>query len=162
MIFSRTSLVLQWLLPCTWAGTNLRMKVYLVFKMKYIKYRFLKGIHSVTWNCELDRAFFNYITTGAFTPVGPLLAPVVKQDFQMNWAHLIISKKSTLLKNLPALSYPLTFWTFHLIKVRTGRCGATGGRGCGCGGWNTSSRQVVSKLTKIFECMTLIKTNNCS
>ena len=36
-----------------------------------------------------SRAFFNYITTGAFTPVGPLLAPVVKQDFQMNWALLI-------------------------------------------------------------------------
>jgi hypothetical protein len=45
-------------------------------------------------------AFFNYITTGAFTPVGPLLAPVVKQDFQMNWAILIISKMSTLLKKL--------------------------------------------------------------
>ena len=29
--------------------------------------------------------FLNYITTG----VGPLLAPVVKQDFQMNWALLI-------------------------------------------------------------------------
>jgi hypothetical protein len=28
------------------------------------------------------RAFFNYITTGAFTPVGPLLAPVVKQVFR--------------------------------------------------------------------------------
>jgi hypothetical protein len=40
------------------------------------------------------RAFFNYITTGAFTPVGPLFAPVVKQDSQMNWAILIISKKS--------------------------------------------------------------------
>ena len=42
--------------------------------------------------------FFNYITTGAFThiyaftPVGHLLAPVVKQDFHwiiMNWALLI-------------------------------------------------------------------------
>ena len=33
--------------------------------------------------------FFNFITTGAFTPVGPLLAPVVKQDFQMNWAFFI-------------------------------------------------------------------------
>ena len=30
--------------------SNVRMKVYLVFKMKYIKYRFLKGIHSVTWS----------------------------------------------------------------------------------------------------------------
>jgi hypothetical protein len=38
------------------------------------------------------RAFFNYITTGAFTPVGPLFAPVVKQDSQMNWALLIIRK----------------------------------------------------------------------
>ena len=46
------------------------------------------------------RAFFNYITTGAYTPVGPLLAPVVKHDFQMSWALLIISKKSTLLKEL--------------------------------------------------------------
>jgi hypothetical protein len=35
------------------------------------------------------RAFFNYVTTGAFTPIGPLLAPVVKHDFQMNWALLI-------------------------------------------------------------------------
>ena len=56
--------------------------------------------------------FFNYITTGTFTPVGPLLTPVVKQDFQMNWALLIISKKSILLiekLHLPAFSYPLTF-----------------------------------------------------
>ena len=28
------------------------------------------------------KAFFNVITTGAFTSVGPLLAPVVKQDFR--------------------------------------------------------------------------------
>jgi hypothetical protein len=33
-----------------------------------------------------------YITTGAFTPVGPLFAPVVKQDSQMNWTLLIIRK----------------------------------------------------------------------
>jgi hypothetical protein len=37
------------------------------------------------------RAFFNYITTGAFTPVGPLFA-LCLQDSQMNWALLIISK----------------------------------------------------------------------
>ena len=67
------------------------------------------------------RAFFNYITTGAFTPVGPMFAPVVKQDSQMNWALLIICKKSTLLKklHLPAFSYPLIFSTFHLMKART-------------------------------------------
>ena len=57
-----------------------------------------------------------FITTGAFTPVGPLLAPVVKYNFQMSWALLIISKRLTLLKklHLPALSYPLTFSTFPL------------------------------------------------
>ena len=38
------------------------------------------------------RAFFNYITTEAFTPVVPLFAPVVKQDSQMNWVLLTISK----------------------------------------------------------------------
>jgi hypothetical protein len=51
------------------------------------------------------------------------------EDFQMSWALLIISKlKSTLLKklHLPAFSYPLTFSTFHLIKIRTGREGAKG------------------------------------
>jgi hypothetical protein len=75
------------------------------------------------------RAFFNYITTGAFTPVGPLLAPVVKQDFQMNWALLITSKKPTLLKklHLPSFSYPLTFSTFHLIKVVKGGAKWVGG-----------------------------------
>jgi hypothetical protein len=31
------------------------IQVYLVFKMKYIKYKFLKGIHSVTWNHELEQ-----------------------------------------------------------------------------------------------------------
>jgi hypothetical protein len=69
---------------------------------------------------------FNYITTGALTPVGPLLAPVVKKYFQMSWALLNISKKSFLLKklHLPAFSYPLTFSTFHLIKVRTVKGGA--------------------------------------
>jgi hypothetical protein len=61
----------------------------------------------------MDRAFFNYITTGVYTPVGPLLAPVVKHDFQMSWALLIISKRLTLLKmlHLPVFSYPLTFST---------------------------------------------------
>jgi hypothetical protein len=47
----------------------------------------------------------------------------------MSWALLIISKKSTLLKklHLPAFSYPLTFSTSQLIKVKTGRGGAKGG-----------------------------------
>jgi hypothetical protein len=66
----------------------------------------------------INRAFFNYITTGAFTPVGPLLAPVVKHDFQMSWALLIISTRLTLVEKaayLPAFSYPLTFSTFPLI-----------------------------------------------
>jgi hypothetical protein len=45
-----------------------------------------------------------------------MLAPVVKHDFQMSWALLIISKKSTLKKlHLPAFSYPLTFSTFPRI-----------------------------------------------
>ena len=55
-----------------------------------------KSLHA--WKPFRNRAFFNYITTGAFTPVGPLLAPAVKHDFQMNWALLIISKRLTLLK----------------------------------------------------------------
>ena len=29
-----------------------------------------------------NREFFNYITTGAFTPVGSLLAPAVKHNFR--------------------------------------------------------------------------------
>ena len=80
----------------------------------------------VIFSATPRRALFNYITTGAFTSVGSLFAPVVKQDSQMNWALLIISKKSTLLKklHLPAFSYPLTFSTFHLIKVRTVKGGA--------------------------------------
>jgi hypothetical protein len=87
------------------------------------------------------RAFFNYITTGAFTPVGPLLAPVVKHDFQMNWALLIISKRLTLLKklHLPAFSYPLTFSTFPLIKVSTSRGGTPQ--------FHTPNCQVVGKLS---------------
>jgi hypothetical protein len=73
------------------------------------------------------RAFFNYVTTGAFTPVGPLLAPVVKHDFQMSWALLIISKKSTLKKlHLPAFSYPLTVSTFPQ------GCRNHGYSGCNC------------------------------
>jgi hypothetical protein len=48
--FSCTWLVLQ--LPRTWAGTNLRLKIYLVFKTKYVMYGFPKGIHSVTWKYE--------------------------------------------------------------------------------------------------------------
>jgi hypothetical protein len=39
---------------------------------------------------------FLTITTGAFAPVGPLLAPVVKHDFQMSWVKKFfrnISKK---------------------------------------------------------------------
>jgi hypothetical protein len=108
-----------------------------------------------------SRAFFKYITTGAFTPVCPLFAPVVKQDSQINWALLIISKKSTLLKKLPAFSYPLTFSTFHLIKVRT----VKGGAKRVAGGWvwvlehpqSSGSRQLSNpswigrKETKIFE-----------
>jgi hypothetical protein len=83
----------------------------------------------------------------AFTPVGPLFAPVVKQNSQKNLALLIISRKSTLLKklNLPAFSYPLTFSTFHLIKVRT----VKGGPKRVGGGWvwvlEHPSRQVVGK-----------------
>ena len=90
------------------------------------------------------RAFFNYITTGVFTPVGPLLAPVVKQDFQTNWVPLIISKRLTLLKklHLPAFSDPLTFSTFPLLKL-TGRGGAKRGFWV----WNTPNRQVVCKLS---------------
>ena len=61
-------------------------------------------LENIVFSCEVQpsnytepqlelRAFFNYITTGAFTPVGPLLAPVVKHDFQMNWDLLIILVK---------------------------------------------------------------------
>jgi hypothetical protein len=32
----------QWLLPRTWANTNSILNVYLVFKIRFIKYRFLK------------------------------------------------------------------------------------------------------------------------
>ena len=42
-------------------------------------------------NNTLISAFFNYITAGAFTPVGSLLAPVVKHDFQTSWALLIVT-----------------------------------------------------------------------
>jgi hypothetical protein len=62
--------------------------------------------------------FLNYITTGAFTLVGHLLAPVVKQYFQMSWApfdHLIVKNqtcwKSCMVLHLPAFSNPLTFST---------------------------------------------------
>jgi hypothetical protein len=57
---------------------------------------------------------------------------------------LIISGKSTLLKklHLPAFSYHLTFSTFHLIKVSTGRGGAKRGLWM----WNTPNRQFVGKL----------------
>jgi hypothetical protein len=94
---------------------------------------------------DSHRAFFNYITTGAFTPVGPLLAPVVKHDFQINRALLIISNlKSTLLKmlHLPALSDPLTLSTFPLRKVK-GR----GGSKRELWVWNTPNCQVVGKLS---------------
>ena len=62
---------------------------------------------------------FLTVTTGAFTPVDPLLAPVVKQCFQMSWALLIMNEKVFLLKklHLPALilisSLALTFSTFE-------------------------------------------------
>jgi hypothetical protein len=47
----------------------------------------------------------------------------------MGLALLIVSKMATLLKklHLPAFSYPLTFSTFPLIKVNTGRGGAKRG-----------------------------------
>jgi hypothetical protein len=38
------------------------------------------------WLALTTQGIFNYVTTGAFTPVGPLFAPVVKQDFKMTWA----------------------------------------------------------------------------
>jgi hypothetical protein len=77
---------------------------------------------------------FLTITTGAFAPVGPLLAPVVKHDFQMSWALLIISKRLTLLKKLylPAFSYPLTFSTFPSYKSPP-QAAAELKLGCGCG-----------------------------
>jgi hypothetical protein len=82
--------------------------------MRYLLNKFITWAELVRpTDCTANvRAFFNYVTTGAFTPVGPLLTPVVKQDFQMNWALLIISKKSILLTenlHLPAFLYPLTF-----------------------------------------------------
>jgi hypothetical protein len=95
---------------------------------------FLKGLRSVVWTLSP----FNYITTGAFTLVGPLLAPVVKHDFQMaGWALLIITKKLTLLKilDLPTFSYPLTFFTFHL---KTSEQGVMALKGV-CGGTHTPS-----------------------
>ena len=56
-------------------------------------FHFLKRRGGKIYSEVQGRAFFNlYITTGAYTPVGPLFAPVVKQDSQMNWALLIISK----------------------------------------------------------------------
>jgi hypothetical protein len=73
------------------------------------------------------RAFFNEITTGTFTSVGPLLSPVVNHDFQMNWALLIISKRLSLLKKL------------HLLS--TGRGSAKRGLWV----WSTPNRQVVGK-----------------
>ena len=90
---------------------------------------------------------FLTIATGAFAPVGPLLAPVVKHDFQMSWALLIISKRLTLLKKLylPAFSYPLTFSTFPLIKVSTSR----GETESGLWVWNIPNCQVVGKLSNL-------------
>ena len=72
-----------------------------------------------------------------------MLAPVVKHDFQMSWALLIISEKSTLLKKLrlPAFSYHLTISIFHLIKVGTGRGGAKRGLWV----WNIHNPQFVGK-----------------
>jgi hypothetical protein len=64
-----------------------------VAQLTDLKWKLDSANRSINWPVTIaDRAFFNYITTGAFTPVGPLLAPVVKQDFQTNWALLIISK----------------------------------------------------------------------
>jgi hypothetical protein len=59
----------------------------------------------VIFSATPRRALFNYITTGAFTSVGSLFAPVVKQDSQMNWALLIISKKSTLLPKAASVCF---------------------------------------------------------
>jgi hypothetical protein len=77
----------------------------------WIKRRFSSG---VIFGIASPRAFFNYITTGAFTPVGPLFVPVVKQDSQMKWALLIISKKLTLLKKL----HPACFLiSSHILDI---------------------------------------------
>jgi hypothetical protein len=62
----------------------------------------------------INRAFFNYITTGAFTPVGPLLAPVVKHDFQMSWALLIISKRLTLLEKAVSACFLISS---HILEI---------------------------------------------
>jgi hypothetical protein len=91
---------------------------------------FLGLLHSIPYFfCVYVAGHFsvNYITTGEFTPVGPLLAPVVKHDFQMNWALLIISKRLILLKmlHLPSFSYPLTFSTLipsYKSRHRQGWC----------------------------------------
>jgi hypothetical protein len=76
-----------------------------------------------------------------------LLAPVVKHEFQMSWALLIISKRLTFLKklHLSVFSYLLTFSTFTHIKVTTGRGGAKRGLWV----WNTPNRQVVGKLSNL-------------
>jgi hypothetical protein len=65
-----------------------------------------------------EQGIFNYITTETFTPVGPLLVPLVKRYFQMSWALSITTKKSSLLKklHLRAFSCPLTISAFHLIE----------------------------------------------
>jgi hypothetical protein len=42
-IFSRTWLARQWLFPRTCAKTNSVLNVYLVFKIRFIRYRFLKS-----------------------------------------------------------------------------------------------------------------------
>ena len=92
-----------------------------------VKWRLNLHVRTGGWIWATFRAFFNYITTEAFTPVSPLLTPVVKHDFQMNWALLIISKRLTLLKmlHLPAFSYPLTFSTLipsYKSRHRQGWC----------------------------------------
>jgi hypothetical protein len=69
-----------------------------------------------------------------------LLAPVVKHDFQMNWALLIISKRLTLLKmlHLPAFSYSLST-LIPSYKSQHAQAGAVLKMSCGI-------RQVFGKL----------------
>jgi hypothetical protein len=78
-------------------------------------------------------------------PSRPFACPSSESWFpdELVWALLIISKRLSLLKklHLPAFWYPLTFSTFPLIKVNTGRGGAKKGLWV----WNTPNRQVVRK-----------------
>ena len=55
-------LVLQWSLLELVQTCKTQDKVYLVFKMKYIKYSFVKGNHSVTWKV-ITRSTIVYLNT---------------------------------------------------------------------------------------------------